>query len=50
MEYAKQIDPDFHNIEPLNGSAQCIKNPSHIPTSKEGILLYYQDMVVADGM
>jgi hypothetical protein len=49
MAFAKQTDPDFR-IEPLNGSAQCIANLSSIPTSKEGIELYYQHRVVADGI
>jgi hypothetical protein len=49
MVFAKQTDPDFR-IEPLNGSAQCIINPSNIPTSNKGIELYYQHMVIADGI
>jgi hypothetical protein len=38
MYFAKQADPKFHR-EPLNGSRQCITNPSKIPTSKEGVEL-----------
>jgi hypothetical protein len=30
MSYAKQTDSEFR-LEPLNGSGQCITNPSNIP-------------------
>ena len=49
MTFAKQTDPEFC-IEPLNGTGQSITNPSNIPTSKEGIELYYQHQAVADGI
>jgi hypothetical protein len=49
ISFAKQTDPDFR-LEPLNGSGQCIANPSNIPTSKEGVKLYYQHRGVADGI
>jgi hypothetical protein len=49
MSFAKQMDPEFH-LEPLNGSGQCIINPINIPISKEGVELYYQHRVVADGI
>jgi hypothetical protein len=49
MSFAKQTDPDFR-IEPLNGQWQCIYNPSNIPTSKDGMELYYQHRVVTDGI
>jgi hypothetical protein len=49
MVFAKQTDPDFR-IEPLSGNGQCISNPSKIPTSKEGMELYYQHRVVTDGI
>jgi hypothetical protein len=49
MAFIKQTDPDFR-IEPLNGSGQCIINTSNIPTSKEGMELYYQHRVVTDGI
>jgi hypothetical protein len=32
VPFVKQTDPDFR-IKPLNGSDQCITNPSNIPTS-----------------
>jgi hypothetical protein len=49
MAFAKQTDGAFC-IDPLNSSAQCITNPSNIPTTKEGIALYYQHRIVADGI
>jgi hypothetical protein len=49
MSFTKQTDADFR-IKPLNGSAQCISNPSNIPTSKDGVELYYQHRIVADGI
>jgi hypothetical protein len=49
MSFAKQTDMEFR-LEPLNGSGQCITNPSNIPNSKDGIDIYYQDRVVADGI
>jgi hypothetical protein len=49
VPFVKQTDPDFR-IKPLNGSDQCITNPSNIPTSEEGIELYFQHIVVADGI
>jgi hypothetical protein len=47
VDFAKQTNTEFH-IEPLNGSAQCMTNPSNIPTKKEVVYLYYQHRVVAD--
>jgi hypothetical protein len=47
--FAKQTDAAFH-IKPLNGSARSITNPSNIPTTKEGVKLYYQHRIVADGI
>jgi hypothetical protein len=47
MAFAKQTNTKFR-IEPLNGSAQCINNPSSIPTTKESVDLYYQHRVVTD--
>jgi hypothetical protein len=47
MSYAKQTDAEFR-LEPLNGSGQCITNPSNTPSSKDD--LYYQHRVVADGI
>jgi hypothetical protein len=49
MSFAKQIYAYFR-IEPINGSAQSISNPSNIPTSKEGVELYYQHRIVEDGV
>jgi hypothetical protein len=49
MSYAKQTDPKFR-LEPLNGSGQCITNPSNITSSKDGIYIYYQHRVVANGI
>jgi hypothetical protein len=49
MSYAKQTYADFR-IKPLNGSAQCITNPSNISTTKEGVELYYQHSIVGDGV
>jgi hypothetical protein len=49
MSFAKQPDADLR-IKPLNGSAQSISNPSNIPTSKEGVELYYQHWLAADGI
>jgi hypothetical protein len=49
MEFAKQTNGAFC-IEPLNRSAQCITNPSNIPTTKEGVELYYQHRILADGI
>jgi hypothetical protein len=36
MSFAKQTDADFL-IEPINGGAKSIINPSNIPTTKEGL-------------
>jgi hypothetical protein len=47
MSYAKHHE---FRLEPLNCSGQCITNPSNIPTSNDGIELYYQHRVVADGI
>jgi hypothetical protein len=49
MAFAKQTDPDFC-IEPLSGKGKCIYKPSNIPTSKEGMELYYQHRVLTDGI
>jgi hypothetical protein len=49
MSFARETDADLR-IEPLNGSAKSISNPSNIPTSKEGVQLYYQHRIVADGI
>jgi hypothetical protein len=49
MAFAKQTDGAFR-IEPLNNSAQCISNPRNIPTTKEGVELYYQHRTVANGI
>jgi hypothetical protein len=49
MSYAKHTDPEF-SLEPINGSGQCITNPSNIPSLKDGIDLYYQHRVVDDGI
>jgi hypothetical protein len=49
VDFAKQTNTEFH-IEPLNDSDQCMTNPSNIPTIKEGVDLYYQHRVVADGI
>jgi hypothetical protein len=49
MAFAKQADPDFR-IEPLSVNGQCISNPNNIPTSKEGMELYYQHRAVTDGI
>jgi hypothetical protein len=49
MAFAKQTDGSFY-IDPLNGSAQCIMNPSNIPTTKEGVERYYQHRIVAGGI
>jgi hypothetical protein len=47
MAFAKQTDANFR-IEPLNGSVQSISNPSHIPTTKDAVELYYQHRIVPD--
>jgi hypothetical protein len=47
--FAKQTDADFR-IESLNGSVQCITNPSNIPNTKDGVDLYYQHRGIADGI
>jgi hypothetical protein len=49
MSFATQTDPEFR-LDPINGRGQCITNPSNIPTSKEGVELYYQHRVVANGI
>jgi hypothetical protein len=49
MAFSKHTDPDFR-IQPINGSGQCITNPSTIPTSKEGMELYYQHRVITVGI
>jgi hypothetical protein len=49
MAFKKQTDPYFH-IEPLSDNGKCISNPRNIPTSKEGMELYYQHRVVTDGI
>jgi hypothetical protein len=49
MAFMKQTDPDFC-MEPLSGQGRCISNPSNIPTSKDGMKLYYQHRVVTDGI
>jgi hypothetical protein len=49
MSFAKQTDTEFR-LEPLNGSGQCITNPGNIPNSKDGIDLYYQHHLAADGI
>jgi hypothetical protein len=49
MSVAKQTDADFH-IEPINGSTQSIANQSNIPTTQEGVEMYYQRRVVGDGV
>jgi hypothetical protein len=49
MAFAKQTGPSLR-IEPIKGSAQCITKPSNIPTYKDGIDLYYQHRVLADGI
>jgi hypothetical protein len=49
VAFVKQTDGAFC-IDPLNGSAQCITNHSNIPTTKEGVELYYQHCIVADGI
>jgi hypothetical protein len=49
MSNAKQTDHEFF-LEPLNSSGQYITNPSNIPSSKDGIELYYQHRVDADGI
>jgi hypothetical protein len=49
VAFVKQTDGEFR-IDPLNDSAQCIVDPRNIPTSKEGVELYYQHHIVADGI
>jgi hypothetical protein len=49
VAFAKQTNGAFR-IEPLNDSAQCITNPRNIPTTKEGVELYYQHRIVAEGI
>jgi hypothetical protein len=36
MAFAKHTDGAFR-IDPMNGSEQCITNPSNTPTTKEGV-------------
>jgi hypothetical protein len=38
--FVKQTDPNFR-IDSLNGSAQCISNPSHIHMTKDGVEMEY---------
>jgi hypothetical protein len=49
MAFGKHTNGDFC-IDPLNGSVQCIANAINIPTTKEGLELYHQHRIVADGI
>jgi hypothetical protein len=49
MSFSEQMDADFH-IKPLNGISQSITNPRNIPTTKEGVNLYYQHCIFCDGV
>jgi hypothetical protein len=49
MAFGKQTNEDSR-IKPLNGSANRITYPSNIPTTKEGVELYYQHHIVANGI
>jgi hypothetical protein len=49
MSYAKQTNIEFR-IEPLNGSYQSITNPCNITTTEEGVELYYQHLIIGDGV
>jgi hypothetical protein len=49
LSCALKTDPDFR-ILPLQGGNQSISKPNGIPTTKEGIDLYFQHKTVKDGV
>jgi hypothetical protein len=47
LSYVLKIDPDFH-IETIDGVNQSITIPNCLPTTNDGIELYFQHKVVKD--